>query len=113
MFHTAIVLFVDVSVLPLGNFSFMLISFMMHSVLHPLIEGCFIPEIKMTFKTALCISYLQKHRRKQRRRHSIATSEMGIVEDEQLQGCRKQCLESLNFAVIQERMVGLSKTMDW
>ena len=103
IFHNAILLFIDSSILPLGNYSFVLISFVMHSVLHPSIEGCFIPEIKMTFKTVLGISYLQKKWKKQQRKHGIATSEL---KDEQIhvQGCGvccKQCFESLDFAVIQ------------
>ena len=47
MFHVVTTIFQEV---PLGFYSFAFLSFIMHSVLHPVIEGCFIPEIKMTFE---------------------------------------------------------------
>ena len=57
--HFISTLIVDPNLIPLGNYSFAYISLIMHSVLHPLIEGWIIPEIKSSIKTLIGITFLQ------------------------------------------------------
>ncbi len=54
---------VDGDAVPLGYYSFF---FFMHSVVHPLIEGCFIPEIKATIKKLMGISFCSKRFQKEK-----------------------------------------------
>ncbi len=78
VFHTIVTQIVDPNMVPLGNYSFVGITFVMHSVLHPLIEGWMIPEIKSSIKTFLGVSFLQKQLKKLReqriRKESVAIS---------------------------------------
>ena len=46
---SVVFLTVDRFSIPLGIYTCTYISFVMHAVLHPIIEGCFIPEIKAAF----------------------------------------------------------------
>ena len=46
----------SVNLIPLGLYSFVYLTFVLHSIIHPLIEGIFIPDIKRTFKAVLGIS---------------------------------------------------------
>lgn len=46
-------LFVNGRVIPLGFYVFVYITFISHTVVHPLVEGCLIPDIKTTFKKIL------------------------------------------------------------
>lgn len=90
--------------IPLGFYSFAFLSFIMHSVLHPVIEGCFIPEIKTTFKKVLGLSFLQtkvkKLLRKRRRKESIAVSfDLELELDNEARGCFR-CCELFNVAAI-------------
>ena len=54
--HIFVTIFVDLILIPLGFYSFVLLTFLLHSIIHPLVEACFIPEIRRTFKTVLGIS---------------------------------------------------------
>ena len=39
---------------PFGFYTFVFLTFTSHSILHPIIEGCFIPELKKDFRKVLC-----------------------------------------------------------
>ena len=58
--NVVVVLTVDLSKVPLGWYVFIYICINLHAVLHPLIEGCLIPEIKLTFMKVLGISLCLK-----------------------------------------------------
>ena len=45
-----LLIWLDSNLIPIGYYSFTWLTFVMHSVLHPLIEGCFLPEIRQSFK---------------------------------------------------------------
>ena len=45
---------IDSEDIPIGVYMFVYFSFISHSVLHPIIEGCLIPELKTKFKNILC-----------------------------------------------------------
>ena len=49
----ALGLFIDGELIPVGTYTFIYVTFIMHTVLHPLVEGCFIPEIKEMVKNML------------------------------------------------------------
>ncbi len=101
VFHTIVTLIVDSSQIPLGNYSFVYISFITHSVLHPLFEGWLIPEIRSSIKTFLGVSFLQK--RWKRLREGKAREESNAVSydlsaqdrvddsEERCCGCCKLC----------------------
>lgn len=110
VFHTTISLFVDEDALPVGNYSFTFITFIMHSVLHSLIEACFIPEIKKTFKAILGLSFfygqLMKLRRRvfrKKRKESItSTVPFDLDTDEEERGFFKSCCELCTVAALPE-----------
>lgn len=52
---TILLAIIEETRVPIWFYTFSYLSFFLHSILHPLIEGCFIPEIKMTFKNILGI----------------------------------------------------------
>lgn len=60
--YAAVLLIVDRNEVPLGIITVILL----HAVLHPIIEGCFIPESKMIFIKVLCVSHCGKLIRKRR-----------------------------------------------
>ena len=45
---------IDADDIPIGVYMFVFLSFISHSVLHPIIEGCLIPELKTKFKNIFC-----------------------------------------------------------
>lgn len=110
--HTIILLFADPDILPLGLYSFVFVSFIMHSVLHPLIEACFIPEIRKTFKTVLGISFfkkqlikLKKKAKGEERKVSItSTTQFELYTDEEPRGCFRGCCELCTVAAIPESL---------
>ena len=64
MVLVVILVVVDSDSIPLGFYTLAFPLLLMHSALHPLIEGCFIPEIKATFKkftgVSLCFKLITK-----------------------------------------------------
>ena len=82
--HIIVVLAVDPDQIPLGNYSFVYITFIMHSILHPLIEGWMIPEIKACFKSLLGVTFLRRQLKKLQekieRRKSDAVS-LNLIHD--------------------------------
>lgn len=115
VFHTVISIFVDS--FPLGIFSFVFISFLTHSVLHSLMEACFIPEIKMTFKKVLGLSFLHEQLKrllKKKRKESIAVG-FDLDIDEEERGCssrlRGYC-ELCSLAVIPGSPANISDEVD-
>ena len=66
--HVVVTLVIDLDQIPIGVFLFVFLTFISHSVMHPLIEGFFIPETRKTFKAVLginlCRKYLCKHKKK-------------------------------------------------
>ena len=58
--HIILLLTIDPNDIPLGIYVIVYLCLILHSVLHPLIEGCFIPEIKTTFKNILGVSLCGK-----------------------------------------------------
>ena len=59
--HLIVVLSIpDINLIPLGMYSFVYVTVILHSIIHPLIEGIFIPDIKRTFKAVLGIGLCQK-----------------------------------------------------
>ena len=75
---------VDVDLVPLGFYSFAYATFSMHSVLHPLIEGCFIPEMKHAFK-AIIRAVLCRRKEERHFLDSVTSSE------ESSHGCCELC----------------------
>lgn len=113
MIHSLVALAIDDSnSIPLGIYSFVFISFIMHSVLHSLIEGLFIPEIKMTYKKVLGYFFLQrlyvkffKRRRKKMSIVSTAPLNPSLGDVEPSGSCcvsLQNCCEFCGFAVISE-----------
>ena len=105
-FHVVIINFVTV---PVGFLSFAFLSFIMHSVLHPLIEGCFIPEIKTSFKRVLGITFLTdlvKRRRKKRKESAAVVFNLNQLElYNEEKGCFSKCYELFNAGAIPESQV--------
>ena len=97
--HIVVILVVDLDLIPIGVYVFVFLTFISHSVMHPLIEGFFIPETRKTFKAALginlCRKHLWKHKKKgtrysvtvRRPRPSIQScdSTSGILDKEMTQ----------------------------
>lgn len=54
--HAVLLLVVNDDLIPIGIFIFVYLITLLHAVLHPIIEGCLIPEIRDVFKRAF--SYL-------------------------------------------------------
>ena len=46
-------LFVNGRLIPLGLYVVVYVTFISHTVVHPLVEGCFLPEIKSSFRNVL------------------------------------------------------------
>jgi hypothetical protein len=94
------------SEIPLGFYSFAFLSFIMHSVLDPVIEGCFIPEIKMSFKKVLGIVYIKTKVKKmlKRRKESLALSFNLDLDDEENGRCTRRCCELFNIAALPESL---------
>ena len=61
----------------------MLLTFVMHSVLHPLIECCFIPEIRQTLESACKFLLCCKKR--------MESTEVSTVIEEKETGCCDVC----------------------
>lgn len=90
---------VDGNTLPIWEIVFVYVTFVMHSILHPIIEGCLIPEIKRTFKKFFRLLFLQ----------SCRTIESSDDSDSPVQTkpflcccCRSDCFEICNSAIITE-----------
>ncbi len=47
--------------IPLGFYVYLYICFVVHSILHPLIEGCFIPQVRTAVHRVLGLHYCQTH----------------------------------------------------
>ena len=62
--YSVLLLIIDEDLIPVGIDILSFLSFLTHSVFHPLIEGCFIPEIKHTFKKVLGLEYFQRRMKK-------------------------------------------------
>lgn len=114
---TPLVIFVVVSLIvaedtiPLGLFILSYICLIAHSVLHPLIEGCFIPDIKDTFKKVLGIKYCERAIRRRKGNTDFpadsnasesATIEPDFKESTKCFCCHKRCCDICIFAVISE-----------
>ena len=96
--------------LPLGMLTAVHFCLMIHSILHPLIEGCFIPEIKMTFKKIFGIVHIQKLIRQRKANAAIvnrsddtlATQSMDLdgSEDNRPVSPTGSCLDNCNLALL-------------
>jgi hypothetical protein len=53
-------LVVDDNLIPVGIYTFVYVTFIMHTVVHPLVEGCFIPEIRETAMGMFGVSACKK-----------------------------------------------------
>ena len=98
--HVLMLVFIDGHSIPLGMFTIAYITFISHTVIHPLMEGCLIPEIKETLKRMLGITYCKKKAKK--RRESIAAamidpSDLGFGEPK---GCCRRCRDMCAISLI-------------
>ena len=92
---------VDEDSIPLGVYIFPYLSFLSHSILHPMIEGCIIPEIKHTFKKAFGIELCEKAVKKSETGISDASCTYTRHADKQFchyHGCCEICM----FAMISD-----------
>lgn len=95
--HIILLQTVDPNNIPLGVYMLVYLCLILHSVLHPLIEGCFIPEIKIAFNNILGISSCKKccHKSVVKRDAEMST----LSEDNTLNS--GSCLDLCSFAVLQ------------
>lgn len=95
---------VDNNIIPLGVYSATYFSFMSNSILHPLIEGFFISEIKMTFKDLFGISYLQKIIRKRSVNADVGVNEISTTSKDSRSATPTtptgNCLDTCSIAVL-------------
>lgn len=102
---------VDETSIPIVIYVLVFLSFISHSILHPIIEGCFIPELRTSFKKIVC-SCKDKCLRKNikdsvthRSTASINISLGGTVDNGDAgwssRSCRS-CLDLCNFALLPE-----------
>ena len=75
---------------PFGFIIFTFLSFISHSVLHPIIEGCLIPEIKTSFKKVLCPCEKRNRARKC----------IDALENERRSDWCLRCLDICSFALL-------------
>lgn len=104
---TVLFLVLDESVgIPLGVLTFVHISLMIHSIIHPLIEGLFIPEIKATFRKLFCIILCQQLRTRTTSNtpsgsNAVTSSvDMTMSEDDGLISYTGNCLDNCNLALL-------------
>lgn len=107
--HVIVLLAVDPDLIPLGMYPFVFLTFSMHSVLHPMIEGWFIPEIKMTFKKFLGITLCKRYCKRRKRDESVVKNDMSSYNLESTNSsdgetkdstCGRGCYEVCSFAVV-------------
>ncbi len=73
---------------PLGQYIFVYLSLMLHSVLHPLIEGYFIPEIKATFRTIFTCNCKKVHLCS---KDNTSRTNQNIILESRTEGTTKGC----------------------
>lgn len=78
---TLLLQIVDEDTIPIGMYTLVYVCLMVHSVVHPLIEGCLISEIKMTFKKICGVTLCEKILHRRRRRRSVAAVSMNCKTD--------------------------------
>ena len=86
-----LLLSLDGNLIPLGYYTFVWLTFVMHSVLHPLIEGCFIPEIRQTLESAFKFLLCCKKRRDKVFEMTEMSTEASMIIDEKKTGCCDVC----------------------
>ena len=96
----AVLAVADSDAIPLGYYSISALFFLMHSMLHPLIEGCFIPEVKSTFKTILGVSLCKKLIKRLNTNHGIDAKANFEIEDPEETSCGRICCDACSVAVL-------------
>lgn len=89
---------VDDNNIPLGIYVLVYLCLILHSVLHPLMEGCFIPEIKRTFKNVLGITCCEKNCKKKRK--DGPNKDSTVNEDNTLDDGSVSCWDICSLAVL-------------
>ena len=104
-------LFVNGRLIPLGLYVFVYVTFISHTVVHSLVEGCFIPDIKATFKKLITGPFrCKKISRKRKQSAAIAMLDLPVSNDSEscditledgVQGrpCKK-CCDLFSLAVL-------------
>ena len=86
-----LLLSVDANVVPIGYFSFVWLTFVMHSILHPLIEGCFIPEIQRTFVAAFKLLLCKCLRKRRQDEMELTSMTETSAQEEKESNCCAVC----------------------
>ncbi len=105
-FHT-VILSVYTGDLPLGLYIFVYLSFISHSVLHPLIEGYFIPEVKAIFDTIFFKRQISKKLQQYRTSEPVEKVLAELTEIDQKTGlkcCDNRCLDICSLALLPESL---------
>ena len=89
--HSIASFIVDADDIPIGVYMFVFFSFISHFILHPIIQGCLIPELKARLKKTL---FPCKKRDK-------ATKKID-AEDDGSTGCCRRYLDLCSFAILSE-----------
>ena len=92
-----------VNTIPNGLIVFVYIMFTLHSVQNPLIEGCFIPEIKASFRKIFrflfCRDYFSKKNLTTTTSTPTCSVPEGAIRDET---CCSQCVHICSFSILPE-----------
>ena len=70
--HVIVLTIIDTNLVPVAIYCLVFICFLSHTVIHPFVEGCFIPEIKLTIKKFLGITVCTKKIKKRKESSAIA-----------------------------------------
>lgn len=100
--HIILLQTVDPNDIPLGVYVIVFVCLVLHSVLHPLIEGCIIPEIKSSFKNILGISVCKKCCRKDA---GGVKKDTEPSESNSLNSGSCTCMDFCSYAVLQASSV--------
>ncbi len=102
--HTLMSLVVDLDLIPLGMYIFVYVSFLSHSVLHPIIESCFIPEIKAVYKEIFNVLFCKRlWRKKQGLDQSTIEGDLSLeLKDQKASCCSHVCCDVFTIAVTPE-----------
>ncbi len=97
--HIFVSSIIDSNLIPLGMFVFAFVAFISHTVIHPFIEGCFIPELKFTLKKMLGIYYCKKQIERQKETFALNTSDLSDLESYDKEGCCRTCRNNIDLVL--------------